>query len=180
MLLYSPHLKPTQNKKKKFLNKKEMKRKHCREPSVGASLSPQTHQGQRHSSTEQAEPVEGIFMFVCLFFCGTRASHCCGLSRCGAQATDAQAQRPWLTGRAAPRYVGSSRTGARTYVPCIGRRTLNHCATREAPYQTFYVRLQLYYISFLVNWKRKLCKLTSELILFHSWIYDQNVNILTI
>ena len=28
--------------------------------------------------------------------------------------------------------MGSSRTGARTRVPCIGRRTLNHCATREA------------------------------------------------
>ena len=34
---------------------------------------------------------------------------------------------------AAPWHVGSSRTGARTRVPCIGRRTLNHCATREAP-----------------------------------------------
>uniref|UniRef100_A0A8C6ANB5 Ribosomal protein L8 n=1 Tax=Monodon monoceros TaxID=40151 RepID=A0A8C6ANB5_MONMO len=32
-----------------------------------------------------------------------------------------------------PWHVGSSRTGARTRVPCIGRRTLNHCATREAP-----------------------------------------------
>ncbi|XP_066891724.1 rho GTPase-activating protein 10 isoform X4 [Kogia breviceps] len=62
----------------------------------------------------------------------TRASHCCGLSCCGAQAPDAQAQRPWLTGPAAPRHVGSSRTGARTRVPCIGRRTLYHCATREA------------------------------------------------
>ena len=29
-------------------------------------------------------------------------------------------------------HVGSSRTGARTRVACIGRRTLNHCATREA------------------------------------------------
>ncbi|XP_059983415.1 uncharacterized protein C8orf88 homolog isoform X1 [Lagenorhynchus albirostris] len=48
------------------------------------------------------------------------------------QAPDVQAQRPWLTGPAAPRHVGSSRTGARTRVPCIGRRTLNHCATREA------------------------------------------------
>ncbi|XP_049561328.1 methionine-R-sulfoxide reductase B2, mitochondrial isoform X1 [Orcinus orca] len=38
----------------------------------------------------------------------------------------------WLTGLAAPWHVGSSRTGARTRVPCIGRRTLNHCATREA------------------------------------------------
>ena len=28
--------------------------------------------------------------------------------------------------------VGSSQTRARTRVPCIGRQTLNHCATREA------------------------------------------------
>ena len=28
--------------------------------------------------------------------------------------------------------VGSSQTRARTRVPCIGRRILNHCATREA------------------------------------------------
>ncbi|XP_067575332.1 receptor-type tyrosine-protein phosphatase H [Pseudorca crassidens] len=60
------------------------------------------------------------------------ASHCRGLFRCRAQASAAQAQRPWLTGPAAPRHVGSSRTGARTHVPCIGRRTLNHCVTREA------------------------------------------------
>ena len=72
------------------------------------------------------------------FFCGTRASHCCGLSRCGAQAPDAQAQRPWPTGPAAPRYVGSSRTRARTRVPCIGRWTLNHCATREALHDVFW------------------------------------------
>uniref|UniRef100_A0A8C6F8N6 Polycomb group ring finger 6 n=1 Tax=Monodon monoceros TaxID=40151 RepID=A0A8C6F8N6_MONMO len=71
-----------------------------------------------------------LFLF---FFCGTRASHCCGLSRCGAQVPDTQAQRPWLTGPAASRHVGSSRTRARTRVPCISRRTLNHCATREAP-----------------------------------------------
>ncbi|XP_049551200.1 solute carrier family 25 member 44 isoform X2 [Orcinus orca] len=71
------------------------------------------------------------------FYAGMRASYCCGLSRCGAQAPDAQAQRPWLTGPAAPRHVGSSRTGARTRVPCIGRWTLNHCATREAPYVQF-------------------------------------------
>ena len=48
------------------------------------------------------------------------------------QAPDVQAQRPWLTGPAAPRHVGSSQTGAGTRVPCIGRWTLNHCATREA------------------------------------------------
>ncbi|XP_073647756.1 clathrin heavy chain linker domain-containing protein 1 isoform X9 [Tursiops truncatus] len=58
-------------------------------------------------------------------------------------APDAQAQRPWLTGPAAPRHVGSSRTGARSRVPCIGRRTLNHCATREAPAFPFLIKLQL-------------------------------------
>ena len=31
-----------------------------------------------------------------------------------------------------PRHVGSSKTRARTRVPCIGRQILNHCATREA------------------------------------------------
>ena len=62
-----------------------------------------------------------------------RASHRRGLSCCGAQAPDAQAQQLWLTGPVAPWHVGSSQTGARTRVPCIGRQTLNHCATREAP-----------------------------------------------
>ena len=65
---------------------------------------------------------------------GARASHCRGLSCCGAQAPDAQAQQLWLTAPAAPRHVESSQTRARTRVPCIGRQILNHCATREAPY----------------------------------------------
>ena len=68
---------------------------------------------------------------------GARASHRCGLSCCGAQAPNAQAQQPWLTGSAAPRHVGSSQTRARTRVPCIGRQTPNHCATREAPANFF-------------------------------------------
>ena len=55
-----------------------------------------------------------------------------GPSRWGAQAPDAQAQQLWLTGPVALRHVGSSQTRARTRVPCIGRQTLNHCATREA------------------------------------------------
>ena len=63
---------------------------------------------------------------------GARASHCRGLSCWGAQAPDAQAQQLWLTGLVAPWHVGSSQTRARTRVPCIGRQTLNHCATREA------------------------------------------------
>ena len=59
---------------------------------------------------------------------GARASHYRGLSCCGAQA-----QQLWLMGPVAPRHVGSSQTRARTRVPCIGRQTPNHCATREAP-----------------------------------------------
>ena len=70
---------------------------------------------------------------------GARASHRRGLSRCGAQAPDAQAQQLWLTGLAAPRHVGSSPTRARTRVPCTGRQTLNHCATREA--LDFFIRI---------------------------------------
>ena len=65
--------------------------------------------------------------------CGAQASHYRGLSCCGAQAPDAQAQQLWLTGLVVPRHVGSSHTGARTRVPCISRQILNHCATREAP-----------------------------------------------
>ena len=63
---------------------------------------------------------------------GARASHYRGLSCCGAQAPDAQAQQLWLTGLVAPRHAGSSQTRARTRVPCIGRQTPNHCTTREA------------------------------------------------
>ena len=44
-----------------------------------------------------SEPGLRIFFFP-LFFCGTGASHCRGLSRCGAQAPGAQAQWPRLTG----------------------------------------------------------------------------------
>ena len=36
-------------------------------------------------------------------------------------------------GLAAPRHVGSFQTRDWTCVPCIGRRILNHCATREVP-----------------------------------------------
>ena len=60
-----------------------------------------------------------------------------GLSCCGAQVPDAQAQQLWLTGPVGPRHVGSSQTSARTRVPCTGRQFLNHCATREAPDNDF-------------------------------------------
>ena len=81
---------------------------------------------------------------------GARASHYRGLSCCGAQAPDAQAQQLWVTGLVAPRHVGSSQSRARTRVPCIGRQILNHCATREAPclnflnFMHFYVSVTYY------------------------------------
>ena len=56
---------------------------------------------------------------------GTRRE---GFSSCGARA-----QQLWRTGLVAPRHVGFSWSRARTCVPCVGRRILNHCATREAP-----------------------------------------------
>ena len=68
---------------------------------------------------------------------GARTFHYRGLSCCGAQAPDAQAQQLWRTGLVAPWHVGSSQTRARTRVPCIGRQTLNHCATRETLFVDF-------------------------------------------
>ena len=42
----------------------------------------------------------------------------------------------------------SSQTRAQTRVPCIGRQTLNHCATREA-LKMFYFSLKNYIGNFL-------------------------------
>ena len=55
-----------------------------------------------------------------------------GSKRVGFSSCGTRDQQLWLTGLVAPRHVGSSWTRARTRVPCIGRRILNHCATREA------------------------------------------------
>ena len=71
-----------------------------------------------------------------------------GFSSCGTWAQQpwltgsrAQAQQLWRTSSVALRHVGSSRTRARTRVPCIGRRILNHCATREAP--EYFLRIEM-------------------------------------
>ena len=40
--------------------------------------------------------------------------------------------------------MGSSRTRDRTCVPCIGRRLLNHCATREAPRFVIVIAIQIF------------------------------------
>ena len=62
------------------------------------------------------------------------------LSRCGSRA-----------GLVAPWNVGSSQTRARTHVPCIGRQTLNHCATREAPIFSFLSNLHTLLPSGCIN-----------------------------
>ena len=89
---------------------------------------------------------------------GVWASHYRGLSCCGAQAPDAQAQQLWLTGLVAPQHVGSSQTRARTLVPCIGRQILNHCATREAPLRNIFL---FYYRKTLIM-KQKFMKNTMD------------------
>ena len=73
-------------------------------------------------------------------------SRCTGFSSCGTWAQQlwlagsrAQAQQLWCTGLVTLQHVGSSRTRARTRVPCIGRRILNHCATREAQEHKLFV-----------------------------------------
>ena len=56
-----------------------------------------------------------------------------GFSSCGTPALERRLRSCGARGLVAPRHVGSSWTRARTRLPCIGRRILNHCATREAP-----------------------------------------------
>ena len=55
-----------------------------------------------------------------------------GFSSCGLWA-----QQLWFAGLVVPWHMGSSRTRARTRVPCIGRWILNHCGTREVPQLLF-------------------------------------------
>ena len=89
-----------------------------------------------------------------LLLCSTGSGHA-GFSSCGAWAQQqwlagsrAQAQQLQHMGLVAPRPVGSSRTRARTRVPCIGRRILNHCATREAREfpSFFFFKIYLFYL----------------------------------
>ena len=93
---------------------------------------------------EQGLQVHGLQQLWCvraqqLWFAGSRA----------------QAQQLWRTGLVALRHVGSSRTRARTHVPCIGRRILNHCAIRDALVNNFlkliFIGVQLLYSVVLVS-----------------------------
>ena len=78
------------------------------------------------------------FSLQWLLLLRSMGSRCTGFSSCGMRAqylwlmgSRAQAQQLWRTGLVAQWHVGSSRTRSPTHVPCIGRRILNHCATRE-------------------------------------------------
>ena len=88
--------------------------------------------------------VRGLLIVVASLLLQSTGSRRTGFSSCGAWAQQlwlagsrAQAQQLWHMGLAAPRHVGSSRTRDRTRVSRIGRRILNHCATREVPYFHF-------------------------------------------
>ena len=58
---------------------------------------------------------------------------CMGSKRAGFSSCGTRAQQLRRTGLVALRHVGSSWTRARTRVPCVSRRILNHCTTREVP-----------------------------------------------
>ena len=63
--------------------------------------------------------------------CGARASRCSGFSWCGAAAPGARTWWLWCTGFSCPQQMESSLIRDRTRVPCLGRWTLSHWATRE-------------------------------------------------
>ena len=65
--------------------------------------------------------------------CGTWTLGHTGFSSCGSQTLEYGAQQLWHTSLVAPRHVESSRTRNRTHDSYIGRQTVYHWATREAP-----------------------------------------------
>ena len=90
----------------------------------------------------------GFSLWWLLLLQSTGSRHT-GFSSCGMWAQQwwlvgsrAQAQQLQRMGLVAPWHMGSSRTRARTRVPCIGRQILNHCATREAPECVFIASVQ--------------------------------------
>ena len=81
--------------------------------------------------------VHGLLIAVASLVAEQGSRHA-GFSSCGTWA-----QHLWLTGLVAPQHVGSSRTRDWTHVPCIGRRILNHWATREVPQNTTFLVVKI-------------------------------------
>ena len=104
----------------------------------------------------------GFSLWWLLLLRSTGSRHV-GFSSCGTWARQlwltgsrAQAQQLWSTGLVAPRHVGSSQTRARTCVPCVGRRILNHCATREV--QNFYMFMnKIWTVKHHISEKKMIC-----------------------
>ena len=71
------------------------------------------------------------FPLLWLLLLRSMGSRCAGFSSCGSRALERRLSSVCM-GLVALWHVGSSRTRARTRVPCISRWILNHCATREA------------------------------------------------
>ena len=66
--------------------------------------------------------------------CGAQVSHCSDFSFAVEHRLWAcRLQELWHTGLVAPWHVKFSHTGDQNHVPCIGRRIIIHCATREVP-----------------------------------------------
>ena len=97
---------------------------------VGSSL---LHMGflqlRREGATLHCGAWASHFSLRWLLLLRSTGSRCAGFSSCGTWAQQlwlagfrVQAQQLWHTGLVAPHHVGSSRTRARTRVPCIGRR----------------------------------------------------------
>ena len=78
------------------------------------------------------------FSLRCLLLLQEHGLQAHGLQQLWLAGSRAQAQQLWCMGSAALQHVGSSRTRARTCVPCTGRRILNRCATREVPGSFFF------------------------------------------
>ena len=89
------------------------------------------------------------------------------LSSCSAQALELRLSSGWHTGLVAPWHVGSSYTRAGIHVPCIGRRILNHWATREVPtygplwWRTF-VKPEHRYQRHVKKWYKQMRELLDE------------------
>ena len=68
---------------------------------------------------------------------GARASHYRGLSCCGAQAPDVQAQQLWLTGLVAPRHVDLPRPGLEPASPALADRFSTTAPPGKPPFSLF-------------------------------------------
>ena len=80
--------------------------------------------------------------------CGAWASHCGGFSCCGTGGLGVRASLVVAHGLSCSAACEIFPDQGQTCVPCVGRQTLNHCATRESPCLVF-VTIQPVYVFWL-------------------------------